>query len=127
MSEELTKEEEKKYDEFNNELLNYFSDNFLNEYIAYYLYLSHKYDLIGNTSFDTMIYTGICEIANTEKLRPDTKIVLNVLENNYHLKLIEKTHCKFEELCYNESRQTKKSIEIGSLRISKIFQKRRAK
>ena len=98
MSEELTKEEEKKYDEFNNELLNYFSDNFLNEYIAYNLYLSHKYDLIGNTSFDTMIYTGICEIANTEKLRPDTKIVLNVLENNYHLKLIEKTHCKFEEL-----------------------------
>ena len=98
MSEELTKEEEKKYDEFNNELLNYFSDNFLNEYIAYYLYLSHKYDLIGNTSFDTMMHTALCEACNIDSLKPNKDVVLHILVDNYHLKLIDETHTKFEEL-----------------------------
>ena len=87
-----------KYDEFNEELLDYFRDNFINEYIAFYLFLSHKYDVIGNTSYDIMIYTGLCEIANAEQIKPDEKMVLNILENNYHLKLIEKSHCKFKEL-----------------------------
>jgi len=46
---------------------------------------------------------------------------------SYFYTFFQKIIVNLKKLCYNESRQTKKTIEIGSLRISKIFQKRRAK
>lgn len=98
MSEDLTKEEEKKYDDFNKELLDYMSDNFLDEYVAFYLFLSNKYDVIGNTSLDTMMHTALCEACNIDSLNPNKDVVLHILVDNYHLKLIDETHTKFEEL-----------------------------
>ena len=98
MSEELTPEELKMYDDFNSELVNYLIDNFLDEYVAFYLYLSNKYNVIGNTSLDVMIYTALAEECNVDKLKPKKDVVLQILVDKYHLKLIDESHTEFKEL-----------------------------
>lgn len=98
MLDELTPEELKMYDDFNQELVSYLSDNFLDEYVAFYLYLSNKYNTIGNTSLDNLMYTALAETCNVDKLKPNKDFVLHILIDKYHLKLIDETHTKFEEL-----------------------------
>ena len=83
--------EERNIELFFNELDNYIKNNILNEYVAYFFYLLHKYNFssLGNTPINNYINSAMESFCNLNAEDIDLVKVKQILKEKYNLVLIE--------------------------------------
>lgn len=99
VEEELTEEQIAEFKKIDANVRKCFIDNFLNEYIAYFLYSCNKCPFLMLTdSLEQNITTGLELLSYIENEDVNINKLENILHEKYHLKITDTRHLKLKSI-----------------------------
>lgn len=77
---------------------NFINKDVLPRYIANYIYSIHTSNILSNYMLDDIIELSIEDLANIDKNKIEKNRIKNILEKDYHIKIISENPLKIKKI-----------------------------